>query len=328
MVINMCTAISFKVKDHYFGRNLDLYYNYNEQVIITPRKFPFEFKMAGKNNNHFAFIGMATAENGYPLYYDGVNEKGLAVASLNFPQNAFYSEEKQGKFNLAPFEFIPYLLCNFSSIDEVLSKVQIINFVNLKFSNAFPNTPLHFIISDKHRSLVVEPMKDGVKICDNPIGVITNNPPFDIQMLLLQNYSGLSVKNPQISFSKQIECNPYSLGMGAMGLPGDLSSPSRFVRATFTKLNSLCNEDEASAVGQFFHILGSVEQIKGLNKVDKNRYEYTLYSSCINTNKGIYYYTTYGNRSITAVNMKKENLNTNRLIAYDLLRKENITNQN
>ena len=324
----MCTAISFNVKDHYFGRNLDLYYNYNEQVVITPKKFPFEFKMAGANNNHFAFIGMATVENGYPLYYDAVNEKGFAIAALNFPNNAFYKDEKAEKINLAPFEFITYLLSNFSCIDEALPAIENINLVNLKFSNNLPVTPLHFIVSDKTRSLVLEPSKDGIKIFENKIGVLTNNPPFDMQMMLLQNYSFLSVKNPKSSFSPLIKVEPYSLGMGGMGLPGDLSSPSRFVRATFTKLNSVCLENEESSVGQFFHILGAVEQVKGLNFVEGGGYEYTLYSSCMNCDRGVYYYTTYGNRSITAVNMQNEDLNSKSLITFDLLKQENIINQN
>lgn len=324
----MCTAISFKQKDHYFGRNLDLYYNYNEQVVITPRKFPFRFKMLGSNNNHFAFIGMATVENGYPLYYDGANEKGLSVAALNFPQNAFYGEKKEDKVNLAPFEFIPYLLSNFGSVKEALPTIKNINFVNLKFSSNLPATPLHFIISDKTRSVAVEPMADGVKIFDNKIGVLTNNPPFDFQLLQLQNYSALSVENPKSYFFGETEFKPYSLGMGGVGLPGDLSSSSRFVRAAFVKQNSVCQDNEANRVGQFFHILNSVEQVKGLNKVDENRYEYTLYSSCINASKGIYYYTTYGNRSITAVNMQNENLNAPNLVAFDLLKDEKIINQN
>ncbi len=323
----MCTAINFNAKDRYFGRNLDLYYNYNEQVVITPQNFPLKFKMVGESKKHLAFIGMATVEQGYPLYYDGVNEKGLAVAALNFPDNAFYGDEKKGKINLAPFEFIHYLLSHFDSADEVIKVINEINFVNLQFNSRLPNTPLHFMISDKNRSLVVEPMRDGIKIYENKIGVLTNNPPFDVQMLLLQNYSALSVKNPEKAFSNAIEYVPYSLGLGAIGLPGDLSSSSRFVRAAFTKLNSICEENENSAVGQFFHILGAVEQVRGLNLVN-DKYEYTLYSACMNVNKGIYYYTTYGNRSITAVDMKRENLKGERLITFELLKQENIVRQN
>ena len=216
----------------------------------------------------------------------------------------------------------------FSSVNEAVEELKSVNLVGINYSEEMPLSPLHFIISDKEKSVTLESTVDGLKIYDNPVGVLTNNPTFDTQMLLLQNYSGLSRENHRESFSDIIESNPYSLGMGAMGLPGDFSSPSRFVKAVFVKLNSLCDDDEDSAVGQFFHILSSVEQPKGSVKVEKEKYEYTLYSSCCNTDKGIFYYTTYENRSITAVDMNKEDLNGNSLITYPFLKGEKITLQN
>ena len=328
VVMNMCTAISFMAKNHYFGRNLDLYYSYNERVTVTPRSFPLEFRMANGLKNHYAFIGMATVENGFPLYYEAMNEKGLAIAALNFPKNAHYYAPKKDKINIAPFELIPWVLGNFSSLDEVQQEVQRLNLVNINFSKELPLSPLHWMISDKTGSLVLEPMADGLKVFQNPIGVLTNNPPFDTQMLLLQQYSGLSPKNPEKFFIPNVKVNPYSLGMGAIGLPGDMSSPSRFVRAAFVKQNSVCETDEVTEVGQFFHILSSVEQQKGVTEVEEGVYEYTLYSSCLNTDTGVYYYTTYQNRSITAVDMKKEKLNQSFLITYALERQEKINYQN
>lgn len=324
----MCTAISFKAESHYFGRNLDLYYNYNEQITITPRNFPLAFRMTEDLKNHYAIIGMATVEDGYPLYYDAVNETGLAAAGLNFPENAVYFESQAGKINVAPFELIPWLLGNFKSVDEVERAAKNLNITSLNFNNDFPNSPLHWMVSDKNRSLVLEPMADGLKIHKNPLGVLTNNPPFEVQMLLLQQYSRLSNKNPQKTFSDNIKAKPFSLGMGGIGLPGDMSSPSRFVRAAFVKENSVLSGDEADEIGQFFHILSSVEQPNGVTEVKENIFEYTLYSSCLNTQKGIYYYTTYHNRSVTAVDMNKEDLNANSLVTYDLIKKENITFQN
>ena len=324
----MCTAISFNSVDHYFGRNLDLYYSYNEKIIVTPQKFPFDFRMEGEIKNHYAFIGMATLSDNFPLYYDGVNEAGLGIAALNFPENACYSGFKKGKINLAPFELIPWVLSKFSSVKQAAEELKKLNLVDVDFSSELLNSPLHWLISDKHQSIVVEPVAEGVKIYENPIGVLTNNPPFETQMLLLQNYSSLSAKYPEKSFSPLIKPKPYSLGMGAMGLPGDPSSPSRFVRAAFTKLNSPRCENELASVGQFFHILGSTEQQKGVSATKDGRLEYTLYSCCINTNKGIYYYTTYGNRSITAVNMQKEKLCSECLITFDLQKDERIHLQN
>ena len=165
--------------------------------------------------------------------------------------------------------------------------------------------------------------KNGLKIYENPVGVLTNNPPFDFHLHNLANYIGLSVDQPENTFSNEISLAPYSLGMGAIGLPGDLSSASRFVRATFTKLNSFGND-----VSRFFHILTNVAQPMGLNRLSENKYEYTIYSSCCDTEKGIYYYTTYENRQISAVDMNKANLNGNELAEFPLIKGQSVFRQN
>lgn len=116
--------------------------------------------------------------------------------------------------------------------------------------------------------------------------------------------------------------------MGALGLPGDLSSASRFAKVAFTKMNSVSGNSEAESVSQFFHILGSVDQQRGCCEVAEDKYEITLYTSCCNVKKGIYYYTTYDNHQITAVDMHKENLDSNVLIRYPLIKEEQIRTQN
>ena len=147
----------------------------------------------------------------------------------------------------------------------------------------------------------------------------TNNPPFNIQMFNLNNYMGLSARQPESNFSDKLEFNRYSRGMGALGLPGDLSSLSRFVKVAFTKMNSVSGDDEKSSVSQFFHILGSVDQQRGCCQLDDNKYEITIYTCCCNTTKGIYYYTSYDNHQICAVDMHKENLDDDKLIRYPLI---------
>ena len=111
-----------------------------------------------------------------------------------------------------------------------------------------------------------------------------------------------------------------------MGLPGDLSSPSRFVRAAFTALHSLC--DEGEGISQFFHLLGSVEQVKGCCRLEDGSLEHTIYTSCCDTARGIYCYTTYGNRRITAIDMNRENLAGCTLIRWPLTTGEDIFIQN
>ena len=316
----MCTAISYKTKDHYFGRNLDLEYSYNETVTITPRNFIFEFRKVGKMKSHFAMIGMAYIAEGYPLYYDATNENGLSIAALNFPQNAHYKLFCEGKDNITPFELIPWVLGQCATVGEAEKLLEQINILNENFSDELPLSPLHWIISDKGRSITLESVKAGIKVYDNFVGVLTNNPTFDYQLFNLNNYMSLTNDAPQNTFAldNNLQLKTYSRGMGAMGLPGDCSSMSRFVRATFVKMNSVSGDTENESVSQFFHILQSVAMPRGCVKAGENDYAVTIYSSCCNTDSGIYYYTTYNNNQINAVDMHKENLNGNTLIAYPL----------
>ncbi|WP_242359472.1 choloylglycine hydrolase [Lactococcus petauri] len=320
----MCTSITYVTKDHYFGRNFDYEISYNEEVAITPRNYNLEFRKIENLNAHYAMIGIVAGVADYPLYYDATNEKGLSMAGLNFSGYAHYNEYKAGKENVSPFEFIPYILGQCTTVNEAKKLLDNINLVNINFSEEIPLSPLHWLLADKEKSIVIESMEEGLHIYDNPVGVLTNNPSFDHQLFNLNNYRSLSRVTPKNNFSDQIDLNVYSRGMGGIGLPGDLSSMSRFVRATFTKLNSVSGDSEEESVGQFFHILGSVEQQKGLCDVGDEKYEYTVYSSCCNVDKGIYYYRTYENSQITAVNMFKENLDGDKIVKYPIIEKQQI----
>lgn len=324
----MCTAATYKTKDRYFGRTLDYEFSYNETVTVTPRNYPFKFRKANPIDTHYAMIGMAFVVDGYPLYYDAVNEKGIGMAGLNFPQNAYYGEEKVDKDNISPFEFIPWILSQSATLDEAKNLLSKINLVNINFSDQLPLSPLHWIVSDGISSVTVEQMKDGLKIYDNPVGVLTNNPPFDIQLFNLNNYISLSTEPPVNNFSKDLPLNTYSRGMGAMGLPGDLSSASRFAKVAFTKMNSVSGDSESESISQFFHILGSVAQQRGCVHMGNGQYEITIYTSCCNMDKGIYYYTTYENSQITAVDMHHENLDVAQTVSYPLIKGQQICAQN
>ena len=324
----MCTAVTYKTNDHYFGRNLDLEYSYKETVTITPRNYEFEFRKVDNIKNHYAIIGMAYVAEDFPLYYDAINEKGLGMAGLNFPGNADYKEIELGKRNIAPFEFIPYILSQCSNIKEAKKLLEEINIAQINFSDELPVSPLHWIIADKESAITVESVKDGLKVYDNPVGVLTNNPTFDINMFNLNNYMNLSIEKPNNNFSKKLNLNAYSRGMGAIGLPGDLSSASRFVKATFTKMNSKSGNSESESISQFFHILESVYQQRGCVHMGGDQYEITIYTSCCNLDKGIYYYTTYENNQISGIDMNKENLDSSDLINYNLIKGQQVLMQN
>ena len=315
----MCTAVSYNSDFyHYFGRNLDLDYSYNEAVTITPRNFNFKMRCVDDLQKHYALIGMATVFDGVPLYYEATNEKGLSVAGLNFPDNADYKPLDGEKQNVTPFEFIPFVLADCATVDEVKALLPKINLVNICFSDGLPLAPLHFIISDCKKSITVECVKDGLKIYNNPVGVMTNNPTFDWHLMNLNNYLNLHNGAMENKLTDKIRDYNYSLGLGALGLPGDFSSPSRFIKATFVKENSPTDLKDFDAVNQFFHILSSVAMPKGCVNTPRNEFEYTRYSCCCNTKKGDYYYTTYDNSSKVKISMQDFDLNSSEIFVFQL----------
>ena len=324
----MCTAATYKTKDGYFGRTLDYEFSYGDEITITPRNYQFNFRNTESMNTHYAIIGMAYVAGNYPLYYDAINEKGLGIAGLNFVGNAAYNKPVENKTNIAQFELIPWILGQCSTVKEAKILLDNINIIDTPFNAELPLAQLHWIISDKDEAITVESMADGLHIYDNPVGILTNNPPFNIQMFSLNNYMNLSPKNPENKFSDKLPLHPYSRGMGAIGLPGDLSSASRFAKAAFTKMNSVSGDSEEESVSQFFHILGSVDQQRGCCEVHDGKYEITIYTSCCNLDKGIYYYTTYNNHQISAVDMHRENLDSDKLVRYPIILNQNINFQN
>lgn len=324
----MCTAATYKTNDFYFGRTLDYEFSYGDEVTVTPRNYAFSFRNKEVMKTHYAIIGMAYVAGDYPLYYDAVNEKGLCMAGLNFVGNAFYNKNLPNKDNVAQFEFIPWILGQCDSVESAKTLLGRINITDIPFSKELPIAQLHWLIADRNQAITVDSVKEGLKIYDNPVGVLTNNPPFDEQLFQLNNYMHLSPKTPQNSFCDKLSLNAYSRGMGGLGLPGDLSSQSRFVRVSFVKMNSVSGTSENESVSQFFHILGSVDQQRGCCEVGKGEYEITLYTSCCNADKGIYYYTTYENHQITAVNMHNEDIDGRCLIRYPLIKGEQIMLQN
>ncbi len=320
----MCTAITFKTADCYFGRTLDYDYAYPVDVTITPRDFPLSFRHLAPLSQHHAIIGMAHVVQNYPLYFDAVNEKGLAMAGLNFPGYAVYSAPQEGKDNVAVFEFLPWILGQCANVREARKLLENIRLTDTPFSDALPTAQLHWLLADRTEAVTLESGRDGLRIWSNPAGLLTNNPPFAQQMLHLTNFMHLSAEEPHNRFAPQLTLLPYSLGMGAIGLPGDLSSQSRFVRAAFTKLNSDCGSSEAESVSQFFHILGTVEQVRGCCRTAEGQCEITHYTSCCNLSQGRYYYTTYQNRQISCVELRREDLEGASLLRFPTTAEEQI----
>lgn len=316
----MCTAVSWRSEDHYFGRNLDLECSYGEEIVITPRNYPFIFRREGEYRCHYAIIGTAHVAENYPLYYEGVNEKGLCMAGLNFPRNARYYPYEPSCKNVSPYELIPWVLGRCATLRQARKLLMGVRLLAEPFSASLPLTPLHWMLSDRDGSVVLEHDEKGLHLYENPLCVMTNEPVFPKHLENWQKYIHLT--------PNEREAHPESRGMGAVGLPGDLSSASRFIKSAFVTKYSMAGDTEEERVGQFFHILTAVEQQKGCVRLLNGDLERTIYSCCCNTGHGIYYYTTYENRAITAVEMYRENLEGRNLIRYPMLRKSVIMCQN
>lgn len=273
----MCTAITFTAKDFYFGRTLDDTISRGEEVVVTPRNYPFLFQHMGEMQNHYAIIGMAcvgrsgkdepsSVSREYPLYYEAVNEKGLAMAGLNFVGNAFYQDFEEvmaGREYVAQFELIPWILGQCATVEEARRRLERLTVTGEAFAPGLPPAQLHWLLADKKEAVTIEAVQEGLRVYENPAGVLTNNPTFPEQMFQLNNYMHISPREPENLFCDRLTLKTYSRGMGALGLPGDLSSQSRFVRAVFTRMNAVAGSSEEENVSQFFHILGAVEQTKG-----------------------------------------------------------------
>ena len=324
----MCTAITYQTTEHYFGRNLDYDHSYCGDVVVLPRNYPLHYRAVSGSDRHYAIIGTALVQNDYPLFFDAMNEKGLSMAGLNFVGNAFYFQPRDGVENVAPFELIPWILSQCSSVNDARKLLGQMRLIDIPFSEGFPNAQLHWMLADRRESVTIESVAEGLRVYDNPVGVLTNNPRFEQQIFQLNQYMHLTTEVPRNTFAKELDLRAYSLGMGALGLPGDYSSTSRFVKAAFLKWNSQTGDTEEERVSQFFHILGGVEQPRGLTLMEDGNYEITLYSSCCNTDRGIYYYRTYENSEIIGVDMHLENLDGTELIAYPMEIMQEIRIQN
>lgn len=324
----MCTCLSMKTRDAYFGRTLDLQYRFGERVVVTPRNYSFSLRSGESFETWYAMVGMASVSGDYPLYAEAANEKGLSMAGLAFPENAWYGQPVPGKLNLAPFELIPWAVGNFAEVKELRKELGNLWITDLPFSQSTPVSPLHWMVSDGKESLVLEQTREGLRVYDNPTGVLTNNPAFPYHQMNLNNYMNLTCQPPKNRFSKNLALKPYGTGMGAIGLPGDDSPSSRFVKACFLKANSQCEGDDESSVAQFFHILDSVSVVRGSSLAQDQECNITTYACCVNATRGVYYYKTYSNSQLTAVRLTEENMNSPGLSVYELEERQQVRYMN
>lgn len=319
----MCTAIHIAGRIPLFGRTLDVACAYGEEVVVTPGGMPLGFSCGVRRETHLPIVGMAHVFEGQALYYDAVNAAGLAMAALRFQGNAVYRAARKGRRGVASFELISYVLSACRTVEQAVALLADVDITDESVSEALPTTPLHWMIGDAKRAVVVESVGDGVKIYENSCGVLTNNPPFPAQCLQLSRFLQLTPGVPQNTLCPALTPALDSLGLGAVGLPGDFSSPSRFVRAVFAKTHTVMGDTEAACVTRFFEIMGMLAVPQGCVCDGEGRAHFTRYTSL--ATGGTYYFSTQDCRHVHALSLADFPTNATQLYRFALPSAESVT---
>ena len=289
----MCTAISVNSDGHYFGRTMDVSRPFGGRVLTVPRKYPLPERFGCTLTDHYAVTGMAAEVDGYPLFADGFNEAGLCMAALSFPKSAVYTSiPSEDKTSLASFELIPHILGLCGSVSEAKALLRSIDVSDVSFREDIPATPLHWLIADGNQALAVEAVAEGLMLYEAKEGILTNEPPYPFHKANAELYSRLSAKDR--------EELPITHGLGALGLPGDWSSPSRFVRGDFLLRSCPVPQEsgEEERVAHVFELLSAIAPPKGAVITNSGDLHHTHYSCCMNPQSGIYYLKKHGKLSV------------------------------
>lgn len=300
----MCTAIRFNGR--FFGRTLDFESSFGEQIVATPR----ESVTIGDGKNRYSILGVGAVSNGLPLYFDGVNEWGLSMAALSFPGYAVYGLGGGRSVSSSSLILMTLGLCR--SLKEAGDMLQ--NIVISKEGEAdFGVTPLHWIISDPRSAMVVESVSGGLKLYDSPLGVLTNSPDYSYHMTRLSDCSCLSPKNPVDYIGKGL----YSRGMGAIGLPGDFSSSSRFLRAAYIKENMILSEHDED-MGQAFMAISAMGIPRGAVISDEGLPVYTRYTALIDMMEPAYHLSSPSCRTVRHIRLDDRLMTAPEIAAFPI----------
>ena len=346
----MCTAIGWQGKHFMFGRNLDLEYGFRERVTQVARGSLLRFAAMPPARTAYAMLGMAAEEGGFPLFAEAVNECGLCAAGLYFPHSARMraagdmrkgeraAEGKAAEAGdiqgaegaaaeraaaagraVAPHEMVAALLARCADTRQARAFLQGAEVVSIPYKN-YPVPALHWLVADRYGCFVAEPAEGGLRLYDDPAGVLANEPPFPFQLHNLHAYRHLTAAEPACGFGMPLQALYH--GTGGVGLPGDATSPSRFVRAAFYRANSRPfaeagegegrgeGEDEADVAeqdaAQMFHMLSAVEMVKGGVLTEEGRPCYTRYACCIDADAGVYYLKRYGSLRVEKFTLHRQ----------------------
>ncbi|MFT8871283.1 MAG: choloylglycine hydrolase family protein [Sporolactobacillus sp.] len=329
----MCTSLTLTTTDskHLLGRNMDFPTDLGQNVLLTPRNYVWRDSLDASRQTRFAVLGMGMAAGDYIGYADGFNEAGLMCATLYHPGFATYQPRLEASDDnaLAPSDVVFWLLSQFSELKAASEALRHTTLLDVPLPLLGVTPPLHWILSDRSGAcLVAEVLKDGLHLHNNPVGVMTNAPDLPWHLAHLRQFINLHAAQVADTVWENLRLTPFGEGSGAVGLPGDFTPPSRFVRAAFLKHHLTGIDTELSGVTGLFHVLAACALPKGAVVTAQGQEDITLYTSVMCSESATYYYTGYDNQQLTAIHLFHEDLNATRPKLFPFKREQAVALEN
>lgn len=322
----MCTSMTYKTSDgqYWLARTMDFGFELGGNPIVVPRQYEFHGVLGETFTTKFGFVGTGAQLKDY-IVVDGVNEQGLSAATLYFSNQASYDQQPAAdRLSLASFEVVNWILGNFQSNAEVRAHLDEMQVVDFELPLLKGNVPLHWIIADRQGHCnVLEFKADGMHWYDDQIGVMTNSPDFAWHEQNLGNYVQL-----QNGFQPARQFSGYTAreigpGSGALGLPGDYTSTSRFVRASFTRQYAPQVAD-TQALNTINHLLEPFDIPRGVKQQANGYFDYTQYRGYMQLSNATYYYQPYDDNTISAVQLTDALLNDTTVTTFAVAHQQQV----
>lgn len=307
----MCTSLTYENSqgDHFLARTMDFAFELGGQPVFMPRNQKIQGD-AGAFTTKYGFIG-AGRNLGHYMFVDGVNEFGLGVAALYFPQYAQYQKTAPAdKLGLAPHDVTAWVLGNAKSVADLRELVQHIQILDVPVALLGLTTPLHFIFSDSTGdTAVLEATSEELRLIDDPVGVMTNAPQLSWHLQNLSTYGTMQAEERPLHDYMGFSLKTQGPGTGALGLPGDYTSPSRFVRTVYNKHYSVPVSGTPATLNLLQHLLDGVTIPKGVKLKADGKSDYTQYRGYANLDERTYFMEPYDNLELQGIHLTDEMLN-------------------
>ena len=333
-LVHACTSFVIKTKDGspVYGRTMEWgAFDLKSNLVVVPRNFSFISELGGGKKgmawkNKYGFVAINAVNQ--PFVMDGMNETGLTIGVLYFPEFAEYQLFKAGKESLTlnNIDHCAYLLGQFETVEEVkaaLPKLRVIHNKDLDKAFGAPS-PLHQIVTDNTgASIVIEYVGGKLNIHDNKIGVMTNAPPYEWLLLNLRNYPQLrAFGGPMDKQINGVSIAPFGAGSGMLGLPGDVTPPSRFIRAVAFTQTLIPPKDTEACVNEAARILNNFDIPRGLVREGESPENYhlnfTQWTTIGDIRNKRYYWWTEHNRRMRVVDLKLLDFEGNKIRSIPL----------